>query len=309
MRGPRLVVRRAEPAGPGIRLLCLQDPDGWVLPPFQPGAHIDVHLPAGGSRSYSLSNDPAEDDRYLIAVKRQDEGRGGSRYLHDALVPGDPVEVSLPRNTFPLASDAARHVFIAGGIGVTPFLSMAAVLQRQRRDFHLHVLFRSDPPVPGLLARFLASGHATLHDTTAGRPDLATLPGPFAPDVHLYVCGPAGMMEAALGAGWPPSHCHFEHFVPPVPVPDPDARAFRLVLARSGRSTEVAAGETVLSGLRRLGVAIETSCEGGICGACRVRWNEGQPVHRDLILGPDERRTFLMACVAGCAGPRLLLDL
>jgi ferredoxin-NADP reductase len=307
--GPRLIVQNAALAGPGIRLLRLQDADGWTLPPFQPGAHIDLHLRNGQSRSYSLCNDPAEDDVYVIAVKREPKGRGGSCLIHDALAIGDSVEVSLPRSTFLLAPDASRHAFIAGGIGVTPFLSMAAVLRRHGADFHLHVLFRTDPPLPALLAPLCDSGHATLHDTRAGRPPLDTLLGQPSNDSHVYACGPAGLMEAVQTAGWPAERCHVEHFVPPILPPDPDARDYTLVLARSGRSVNVQAGESVLTALRRIGIAVDTSCEGGICGACRIRWTEGQPVHRDRILSPDERRSVLMACVAGSAGPRLVLDL
>jgi vanillate O-demethylase ferredoxin subunit len=308
MRGLRLVVRSAESDGSSIRVLCLQDEDGWTLPPFQPGAHIDVHLPDGQSRCYSLCNDPAEDDRYVIAVKLEPDGRGGSRFLHEGVQAGEAIEVSLPRNVFALAPDAARHVFIAGGIGVTPFLSMARALLRQSAaNFHLHVLFRARPPLARLMAPLLAAGRATLHDTSGGRPSITALLGPFTAGAHAYACGPAGMMEAI--AAWPEANRHVEHFVPPELPPDPDARDFTLVLARSGRRITVDAGVSVLTALRRLGVAVDSSCEGGICGACRVAWTEGEPVHRDRVLSPQERATTLISCVAGSAGKLLVVDL
>lgn len=312
MRHIRIILRAAEPAGPGIRLLTLMDPDGWPLPKARPGAHIDLHLPGGLVRAYSLCGDPAEQDRWMLAVKREAAGRGGSAHLHDALAVGDTVAVSLPRCTFPLAPDAARHVFIAGGIGVTPFLAMAAALDRAGGDYALHMLHRGAVPLPGQLAPLAGRGRAVLHDTTAGpRPEMAALLGPPSPGLHAYCCGPAGLIAAfeAATRDWPAGHAHVEHFVPPPLPPDPGARPFTLVLAKSGRSAEVPAGAPLLPVLRALGAEVEASCEGGICGACRVRWLEGPPVHRDRVLHPAERATDVMVCVAGCAGPRLVLEL
>jgi vanillate O-demethylase ferredoxin subunit len=139
----QLVVREAEAAGPGIRRLVLMDPDGWPLPKFRPGAHIDLHLPNGMTRSYSLCGDPAQQDRWVVAVKREAPGRGGSAWLHEALRLGDPIGASLPRCTFPLAQGAARHVFLAGGIGVTPLLCMAQRLAAIDADFTMHYSTRS----------------------------------------------------------------------------------------------------------------------------------------------------------------------
>jgi ferredoxin-NADP reductase len=307
MRHIRTVLQAAEPAGPAIRLLTLMDPDGWPLPKFRPGAHVDLHLPEDRVRAYSLCGDPAQQDRWLVAVKREATGRGGSAFLHDGLAVGDAVAASLPRCTFPLAPDAMRHVFVAGGIGVTPFLSMAAALDRGGGDYVLHLLHRDAVPLPVLLPRA-----TVLHDTAAaGRPALAALLGAPAPGLHAYCCGPPGLIAAfeAATAHWPEGQAHVEHFVPPPLLPDPEARPFTLVLARSGRSLDLPAGAPLLPAIRALGAEVEASCEGGICGACRVRWLEGPPVHRDRVLRPEERATDLMACVAGCAGPRLVLDL
>ncbi|WP_149536090.1 PDR/VanB family oxidoreductase [Siccirubricoccus phaeus] len=307
MRLIRTVVREAVAAGPGIRRLVLMDPEGWPLPRQKPGAHIDLHPPDGLVRAYSLCGDPAQQDRYVVAVKREEAGRGGSLWLHDALEVGAEIGVSLPRCTFPLAPDATRHVFIAGGIGVTPFLSMAAALERAGGNYVLHLLHRGALPLPGHLPR-----HAVLHDTSAApRPALADLLGAPAPGLHAYCCGPNGLIEAfeAATRDWPSGQAHVEHFVPPPLPPDPEARPFTLVLARSGASAELPAGAPLLPAIKALGGEVEASCEGGICGACKVRWLEGPPLHRDRVLQPEARREYLMACVAGCAGPRLVLDL
>ncbi len=312
MKHVQTVVREAAPAGPGVRRLVLMDRDGWPLPKAKPGAHIDLHLPGGMVRAYSLCGDPAQQDRYVVAVKREAAGRGGSALLHDRAAVGDAIGVSLPRCTFPLAHGAARHLFLAGGIGVTPFLAMAAALDRAGGDYALHVLHRGGAPLPEALAPLIARGRAALHDTSVvPRPPLASLLGTPAPGLHAYCCGPAGMIadfEAAT-RDWPAGQAHVERFVPPPLQPDPAARPFALVLARSGRSVDLLAGANVLAAIRALGVEVEASCEGGICGACRVRWTEGPPLHRDRILRPEERAREVMVCVAGCAGPRLVLDL
>ncbi|HYZ32833.1 MAG TPA: ferredoxin reductase, partial [Crenalkalicoccus sp.] len=171
MRHIHCVVAEAAPAGPAIRRLVLMDPEGWQLPRFRPGAHVDLHLPgADGApmvRAYSLCGDPAQQDRYVIAVKRGAAGRGGSAFLHDRLAVGDAVALSLPRCTFPLAAEARRHVFIAGGIGVTPFLAMAAALDRTGGEYLLHLVHRGAPPLAEALAPLVARGRAVLHDTEA----------------------------------------------------------------------------------------------------------------------------------------------
>jgi vanillate O-demethylase ferredoxin subunit len=158
----------------------------------------------------------------------------------------------------------------------------------------------------------VAAGHAILHDTGAApRPALAALLGPPAEGIHAYACGPVPMLEAfeTATATWPTGHAHVEHFAPPPLPPDPTARPFILVLSRSGRTADIPAGGNLLAAIRALGAEVEASCEGGICGACRVPWTEGPPLHRDRILRPEERAREVMVCVAGCLGPRLVLDL
>jgi ferredoxin-NADP reductase len=297
-------------AGPGILRITLRDPDGWPLPRVRPGAHLDLHVPGVGPRAYSLCGDPAVQDAWTVAVKREAESRGGSAWIH-ALREGDPVAASMPRCTFPLAEGAARHVMIAGGIGVTPFLAMAPALERAGADWVLHVLHRDALPCPEDLAPWLESGRAVAHDTAMRpRPSLDALLGPPAPGLQAYCCGPVPMIDAFehATAGWPAGAARAEHFVPPVLPPDPSARPYTLALAASGVTADVPAGGSMLVALRALGAKVEASCEGGICGACKVRWLEGEPVHRDRVLSPAERMTHVMVCVAGCASERLVLD-
>jgi vanillate O-demethylase ferredoxin subunit len=299
--------------GADIKLFTLIDPDRWELPPFKPGAHIDLHLKNGMIRTYSLCNDPADKTRYVLAVKREPDGRGGSVHLHDEVRQGDVIGVSLPRGGMQLAPHLSRFAFVAGGIGVTPFLSAAAQLKRTGRDdFTLHMITRGPPPLADLLAPLIDSGHVVIHDTTmAGRPDIATLIGPAATDAGIGCCGPESMIGdfEKAACDWSVEQLHVERFVaPPLPV-DPQARPYTLVLARSGRDIDVGAGETMLQALTALGVDVPTSCCGGICGACKVGWLEGEPVHRDRALSPAERTRSLLVCVAGSASERLVLDL
>jgi ferredoxin-NADP reductase len=311
VRGIKTIVKSVEEDGPGIRVYTLCDPDLWELPPFRPGAHIDVHLPGGLVRTYSLCNDPADDKHYVIAVKREADGRGGSIVFHDEVKAGDTLVVSLPRGGLRL--DEAPHVtLVAGGIGVTPFLSAAGYLAQRGRDFTLHVVARGKPPLATKLAPYCASGHAIIHDSGAsGRPELEALIDAAPPDAMLACCGPPGMLDAFERAthGWPTEQIHVERFVPP-PLPvDPQARSFTLVLARSHREIEVSLGQSILDALLGAGIDIPASCCGGICGACRIDWLEGAPVHRDRVLSTTERARSLMACVSGSAEQRLVVDL
>lgn len=306
----RTVVTARSNAGGEVVSFVLKDPDGWELPAFRPGAHLDLYLSNGLIRTYSLVNDPAVNDRYVIAVKLEPAGRGGSHFLHETLKAGDEMEVGLPRGGITLGPDP--QIFIAGGIGLTPFLSAAGALVRAgRRDFRLHVISRGPPPLADRLAPLVAAGLATLHDTRAGqRPEIATLLAGDAPRAAAC-CGPdslTGAFEAAT-AQWPQHLVHVERFVPPPLLAPPEARAYTLVLARSGADMEMAAGANMLDALTARGITIPSSCGGGICGLCRVDWIEGEPLHRDRALSPEDRRRSLLACVALSASARLVLDL
>ncbi|MCK1394606.1 PDR/VanB family oxidoreductase [Bradyrhizobium sp. 1] len=309
----KTVVAGIEEAGDGIKLFVLVDPDRWELPPFKPGAHIDLHLPNGLVRTYSLCNEPADNARYVIAVKREADGRGGSRALHDGIRLGDVIGVSLPRGGLDPGARIGRYVFVAGGIGVTPFLSMARHLERTEQvDFTLHLIVREEVPLAAHLGSLIEGGRIVLHRTSrTGRPDLAALIGEGGADTLVACCGPEGMTDdfERVTAAWPAANVHIERFVAPPPIIDPDAKPFTLSLARTGTEIQVRAGQTMLAALQEKGIDIATSCCGGICGACKVGWIEGKPVHRDRILSPYERERYLMVCVAGSDAERLVLDL
>jgi vanillate O-demethylase ferredoxin subunit len=309
----KTIVESVADGGAGIRVFSLMDPDGWELPPFRPGAHVDLHLPGGLVRTYSLCNDPADNTRYVVAVKREDAGRGGSVVLHDEVKAGDNIGVSLPRGGLMLDGNVERFAFVAGGIGVTPFLSAAAYLKRTgRTDFKLHVVARGALPLPDRLAPLVESGHVIIHDTAAtARPDIAALIGAPLPGTAVACCGPESMIDAFERAShdWPAERVHVERFVPPPLVVDPDAIPYTLVLARAKIEVDVPLGKTMLSALLDVGIDIPASCCGGICGSCRVDWLEGRPLHRDRVLSPAERDRSLMVCVAGSAEDRLVLDL
>ncbi|WP_035713181.1 PDR/VanB family oxidoreductase [Azorhizobium doebereinerae] len=304
-------VTAIEDAGAGVKRFTLQDPEGWALPPARPGGHVDLFLPGGLTRTYSLCGDPARGDRYVIAVKREAEGRGGSAYLHDQVEVGDEIQVGLPRGGVPLGP--GFHLFVAGGIGVTPFLSAAAALLAQgRRDFRLHVLSRGAPPLGDQIAPLMDAGLARLHDTARTvRPAVADLLAALPEGASAACCGPAPLL-ADFGAAtdhWPAERVHLELFVPPPLVPDPDARAYKLVLARTGVEIDVPAGAGMAQALASVGVEVPVSCGGGICGTCAVTYLEGTPLHRDRCLSQTERASKLMPCVAQSAGARLVLDL
>ncbi len=265
----RTIVDKIEDGGRGIKLFSLVDPDHWELPPFRPGAHIDLHLPGGLVRTYSLCNDPADDKRYVVAVKREAEGRGGSIVLHDAVKVGDTIGVTLPRGGLDLSADVTRFTFIGGGIGVTPFLSAAAWLEAHGPfEIHAALIARGEPPLADLLAPLRKSGHVVIHDTSSGqRPDIAALVGRPLSDIALACCGPDGMIDDFEQASrdWPADRVHIERFVPP-PLPvDPDAQALCARARKIEAGNHRGAGQTMLSALTDIGIDVPASCCGGIC--------------------------------------------
>jgi ferredoxin-NADP reductase len=296
----------------------LVDPNGRDLPRFTAGSHVGVRLGEQVWRDYSLWNDPAERRRYCIAVLREKLGEG-SRLLHDAVKVGDTVEVTLPRNHFPLVEDAPRHLLLAGGIGITPIMAMVAELKRRRADFRLYYCTRAPERTAfreelDLLA---AMGRVVFHydggDPAKGL-DIAALLAEPRLGAHLYYCGPGGMMEAAAAASahWPAGTVHCEYFSGPGAAPPArheDDQPFRVRLATSGAEYEVPPGETIISVLRRHGVETRTSCELGYCAACMTRYLAGDPDHRDPILGDKARETHMLICCSRARSDLLVLDL
>jgi len=296
--------------------------DGGPLPAFSAGAHVDVHLPdaAGGLvRQYSLCNDPDETHRYLIAVLRDPASRGGSRAMHDAVVVGQRLQISAPKNHFPLAHGAERHLLLAGGIGVTPILCMAERLARIGADFRMHYCTRSRERT-AFAGRIAASAFAgrVQHHFDDGPPEqqltLAALLGTPRAGEHVYVCGPKGFMDAVLGtaraAGWPEAQLHFEFFGADVAPLAGDA-GFEVQLASSGRIVPVPADRSVVQALAAAGVEVITSCEQGVCGTCLTRVLDGECDHRDQYLTPEEQAANdqFLPCCSRAKSTRLVLDL
>ena len=268
---------------------------GVELPAFTAGAHIDLHLPNGMVRQYSLSNSPAERHRYVIGVLRDPAGRGGSGSVHGLKV-GDEIGISVPRNHFPLAK--AEHTsLLAGGIGVTPLLSMAEQLLLDGADFAIHLCTRSPAHTP-FAARWAAEDMAGKvhfhHDNgdAARRVDIAALLAATPRNAQIYVCGPGGFIDAALAAaraqGFSDSQLHREYFSAAPLAPAPGDAAFSVVLERSGLTVEVAPGVSIVEALRQRGIEVPVSCEQGVCGTCLTRVTAGTPDHRDMFLTDEE---------------------
>jgi vanillate O-demethylase ferredoxin subunit len=297
----------------------LVDVNGAVLPSFSAGSHIDVHLPNGITRQYSLCNDSAESHRYLIGVLRDPATRGGSQAMHDMVSEGDVLQISVPKNHFPLAHEAKRSVLLAGGIGVTPILCMAERLAIAGADFEMHYGTRSKQRT-AFYDRILASRFASRvqFHFDDGAPeqklDIAGLLATPQPGVHLYVCGPKGFMDAVLGTarsrGWPEAQLHYEFFSAEVVKSASDA-SFQVKLASSGRIVVVPANKTVVQALAEAGVEVQTSCEQGVCGTCLTRVLEGEPDHKDLYLTPEEQAANdqFTPCCSRARSAMLVLDL
>jgi vanillate O-demethylase ferredoxin subunit len=293
--------------------------DGGPLPAFSAGAHVDVLLPGGLTRQYSLCNDPAETHRYQLGVLRDAASRGGSRAMHDAVNVGDRLQISAPKNHFPLAHGATRSLLLAGGIGITPILCMAERLANTGAAFELHHCTRSRERTPFAerirCSSFAGQAHWHVDDGDAAQKlDLSALLGTPRLGEHVYVCGPKGFMDAVLGtaraSGWPEAQLHFEFFGA-APVGAGGDQAFEVQLASSGRVVVVPAGQSVVQALAAAGIEVLTSCEQGVCGTCLTRVLDGQPEHRDQYLTPEEQAACdqFLPCCSRARSPRLVLDL
>ncbi|MFT8246105.1 PDR/VanB family oxidoreductase [Roseomonas sp. BN140053] len=311
-----LRVTRCEAAADGIQLFELRHPDGSELPPFTPGSHLSVKVPSGAMRNYSLSNDPHERDRYVIAVKREAGGRGGSVGLIDGVQAGDTLDVSVPRNLFELDASAPAFIFVAGGIGITPILSMIRYLTAGGdKPWHLYYLTRS-PGLTAFLPELSAAEfaeHVTVHHDEGDPAQAFDLWPVFEEptEAHIYCCGPRPLMDAVrdMTGHWDETAVHFEDFGSDLVRPRPDDKPFRIRLAASGAELEVPVGTTILEVLRAHGQRAPSSCESGTCGTCRTRYREGEVDHRDLVLTEGERKTSLMVCVSRATSDLLVLDL
>lgn len=306
-----LRVKRMGWEAPGVLSLELVSPDGSALPPFEPGAHLDLHLPGAPVRQYSLCGETDDTSCWRIAV-REVEGGKASGLVHRALRPGALVQAAGPRNNFPLAP-AARYLFVAGGIGITPILPMLRAASRAGAAWTLLFCTKRADEAPFLEEARAAGGEVVVHASAEGtRLDVAARLASPQPDTLVYCCGPERLMEAveAATAAWPAGSVRFEWFAPRT-QPTGEGGAFELVLAQSGRSIAVDANTSVLEALRGAGIDMPSSCEQGVCGTCECRVVEGEVDHRDSILSSAERAAneVMMACVSRAKGARLVLDL
>jgi vanillate O-demethylase ferredoxin subunit len=293
----------------GFRLEPLR---GANFPSFTPGAHIEVTLQPGLKRSYSLLNDPAEPDAYEIGVQLDPESRGGSQHIHEHWRPGQVIEVSEPRNLFPLKEDADHSILIAGGIGITPMLSMMSRLERLDRSWEMHYAVRSRNRA-AFLQRLegLPNVRVTIDDEPdTPRLDLKRLIASASANAHVYCCGPSGMLTAFREQGGPlGDRMHFEYFSADAEIANEGG--YRLELKRTRKVIEVVAGETMLDALLGAGVDVSFACFEGVCGSCRVPVLEGVPDHRDQFLTQEEKdaNNAVMACCSGARTTSLTLDL
>ncbi|MGW5530103.1 PDR/VanB family oxidoreductase [Streptomyces xanthochromogenes] len=303
------VVEHIEPVAEDVVALTLRAASG-ALAPWEPGAHIDVSLPNWLTRQYSLCGDPGVRDAYRVAVRHDPLSRGGSEYVHRFLRPGRALDVSLPRNHFPLVP-AARYLFLAGGIGITPLLAMLRAAVAAGRPATLLYAGPSVDRMPfaGELRRAYGDRVRIVETGRHGRPDLGALdaslaPHALEPDTLVYCCGPAGMLAAAQEA-FPAGRLHTERFQPAVRSFGPDT-AFEAVCARSGLTVPVPADTSLLDALAHAGRPVPSGCREGVCGSCEVSVLDGTPEHRDDIGAPEGR---MYACVSRARSARLVLDL
>lgn len=297
----------------------LQRTDGLPLPACEAGAHVDVYLPGGLVRSYSLCGDPARTtETYEIAVKREAAGRGGSRAMHMWVREGEVLRIGRPRNQFRLAPHASHHLLLGGGIGVTPLVAMAHALHARGASFTLAVFARSAQHLA--LASELDSApwrdRVQVHfDNVPAPTDAAALLQQAPQGAHVYFCGPPGFMTHVRQAcsGWAPERVHFEYFAAPPQVPSTtpvaDTAGFEVLLARRQQRLHVAPGKSMAHVLQAAGVAVDTVCEQGICGSCLTPYIDGTPDHQDACMTEAERATHVAVCCARSLSPTLTLDL
>lgn len=321
-----LRVAEARMLNPLIRLLRLRAPDDGVLPAYSPGAHVKVRVQLADGKSdwrhYSLidlAGDPAgaaAPREYTIAVRREEPGRGGSRYMHEGVQAGDVLSVEPPRNDFPLHDGPAGAVLVAGGIGVTPLASMAA--RRRALGLPLRMVYAGRsrelmaflPELESLLGGDLGV-HAD--DERGGALDVGAILDACAADERVYVCGPKVMLDAVLAAsearGWPHERVHFELFSPP--AAEAGDQPFEVELAQSGQRFTVPVGQTILDCMIEHGCDPLYDCKRGECGVCTAEVLEGVPDHRDYYLSDAEKAQgkVIQICISRAKSPRLVLDL
>lgn len=309
-----LVVAWVTDVAEGVRELRLADESGTGLPPWTPGAHVDLVL-GDLVRQYSLCGDPTDTSSYTVAVLREQESRGGSAFVHEQLAEGSKVTMRGPRNHFPLVS-ARSYQFIAGGIGITPLLPMIAEADASGADWHLTYggRTRGSMAYTDVLARY-GNRVAFAPADEVGLLDLASILGCPDSETLVYCCGPEPLLaaaEAECERAWPPGALHLERFAAKAAdAPAGGERAFELVLAGSGVTLQVPPDRSVFDVIQDAGISVLGSCHEGICGTCEQAVLEGEVDHRDSVLNDSERAAndAMMVCVSRCLSDRLVLDL
>lgn len=288
-------------------------PDGGPMPTAGPGAHIDLHLPNGLMRQYSLVVAEAHPTRYVVGIKRDPQSRGGSRFIHDELRPGALIKIGAPRNNFPLDENAGHTVLIAGGIGITPVWCMLQRLRALGRSWELHYSCRSRADA-AFLRELESLENVGLHfdEEHPGQfMDMTAIAAAAPAGAHAYCCGPAQMLAAfeKATASWERERVHVEYFSSKHELAVEGG--FIVELAKSGKELSVPPGKTILQVVDEAGVKVPHSCQQGVCGACETRVLSGVPDHRDSILTDSEKQAnnTMMICCSGSKGGRLVLDL
>lgn len=314
------VVAAVERQADGISSWEFRRADGGPLPPFTAGAHIDVQLANGMLRSYSLCNAQEDRDRYVVAINRDPNSRGGSTLIHDTVKPGDRITLSAPHNNFPLIEDAGHVVLIAGGIGITPMYCMIQRLERLRRSWELWYSCRQRSMcafrerLEALEASKPGRVHFNFDQEPGGRMlDLKQIIASTLGDAHFYCCGPNPMLQAfeaaATELGRPRDHVHVEYFAAKEKAALEGG--YSVVCVQSGIELRIEHGQSILDALIDADIDIAYSCSEGICGTCECKVLEGVPDHRDSVLTPDEQAANdrIMVCCSGSQSARLVLDI
>lgn len=309
-----LIVDQKSRIADDIYQFELKHRDGAALPAFTAGAHVEVTVPGGLVRKYSLCGAPGETARYRLAVKKEANGQGGSRALVETVQPGDVLRVSAPHNDFPLDETAQHYLFVAGGIGITPIYAMMQRLEQRGVPCSLYYFTRT-PSMTAFLRELgepRGAARVTIHHDE-GDParayDIKALLAQQPAGTHLYCCGPRPLMAAVreAAAHWPHGTVHFEDFGAPEKTSLKD-RTFRCHLVRSGVTLEVPPGQSIVQAMRAHGLDVPTSCETGSCGTCKTALLAGVADHRDLALFDDELDSYIIPCVSRALSPEISID-
>lgn len=305
-----LILTARETLSPRITRFRFERPDKGPLPLFSGGAHVMVEMQDGDilrRNAYSLISDPEDGSGYEIAVQREDQGRGGSLFMHEKARPGDLMRVGLPVNLFALNLTARKHLLIAGGVGITPFIAQTRELQRLGLPYELHYAVRARDELAAL--PLLPEGVHVHVSAEGSRMDLGAMLSAQPLGTHLYVCASDRMistvLDSALALGWPRDALHSEEFLAPAP-----GEPFQVFCARSHKTLTVGAHESLLEALENAGIDAPWLCRGGACGQCEtdVIACGGTIEHHDHWLEPEERARKIMPCVSRFRGQLLTID-